>query len=55
MYHRAGVLLCELVSLLWWLDALLLNLRAAVGEHRDGRYLGAEVERLWVHMDPDFD
>ena len=54
MHHRIGVLLCEPVSLLLTPDGLLLNLRAAVGEHKDDRCLVAEAGRLAVHTHPVF-
>ena len=52
MNHRVGVLLCDPVRVLLRPDGLYLNLRVAVGEHRDGIYLAAEVRRLAVRTHP---
>ena len=52
MNHRVGVLLCDPVSVLLRSDGLYLNIRVAVGEHKDGIYLAAEVGRLAARTHP---
>lgn len=53
MDHRIRVLLCELFSLQLRPERLCLDLRAAVGEHKGGTFLAAEVQRPAAHMHPD--
>ena len=52
MDHRVRVLLFDPLSLMLWPDGLYLNLRVAVGGHKDDIYLVAEVGRLAVRTHP---